>query len=129
MTTGQVELFKPLDFDRLRVEGNPINEFTQLLKIQFVQDNTAVQVVFDRIHKNNLKLSKPVGYIRFTGQDCVKLAGMFLAAASVVASRKAVGVEAKRRICQAALDFFSEQVKELADGLAFDILNKLLEAK
>lgn len=126
---SQVELFKPVDFDRLRVEGNSINEFTQLLKIQFVQDNSAVQVVFDRQHKRNLKLSKPVGYIRFTGSDCVKLAGMFLAAASVLATKTAAGVEAKRKTCQAALNFFSEQVKELADGLAYDILNKLLEAE
>lgn len=122
---SQVKLFKPVDVDKLKVEGNSIREFAQVLKIQFVKDGSEVQVVFDRQHKKNMKLSKPVGYIRFTGQECVKLAGMFLASASVLAAKNTATMEARLKVAKTAVDFFSAQVKESAEQLTKYITRKV----
>lgn len=122
---NQVSLFKPVDVDKLKVEGNSIREFTQVLKIQFVKDGSEVQVVFDRVHKKNMRLSKPVGYIRFTSQECVKLAGMFLASASILAAKTVNNIKGKLNVVKTAVDFFSTQVKESANQLTREILNKL----
>jgi len=124
---NQVSLFKPVDVDKLKVEGNSIREFTQVLKIQFVKDGSEVQVVFDRQHKKNMRLSKPVGYIRFSGMDCVKLSGMFLAAASILAAKHAKGPKAKAKAAGAAQEFFTTQVKELANNLVTEIIRTLTQ--
>jgi len=125
---NQVSLFRPVDVDKLKVEGNSIREFTQVLKIQFVNDWSEAQVVFDRQHKKNMRLSKPVGYIRFNSAlDCVKLSAMFLAAASVLAGRSTKNREAKKKIAISALSFYRTQVEDQAKTLLGSILLKLGE--
>lgn len=124
--TSQVSLFKPVDVDKLKVEGNSIREFTQVLKIQFVKDGSEIQVVFDRQHKKNMRLSKPVGYIRFTAQECIKLSAMFLAAATaLLATRQAKGLNAKVKAAKGALEYYSWQVKETAEPFAEEIVKTL----
>lgn len=125
---SQVEFFKPVDLEGLRVEGNSLNEFTQCLKFQLVSGGE-VQIVLDRIHKKNMRLSKPAGYIRLLSPELVKLAGIVLAVLSVGAARNTGDFEAKKRVAASALDFYAGQIREIGERLAYNILNNLREVK
>jgi len=128
--SNQVNLFKPIDVDKFRVEGNNIKEFTQLLKIQFVKDWSEAQVVFDRIHRKNKKQSKPLGYIRFdSALDCVKLSAMFLVSAAVLAGKQAKTPRGKGNVAVTALQFFYHQLEDQARILLREVLLKLKEGE
>jgi len=121
-----VELFKPVDIEGLKVEGNSIKEFQQFLKVQFIEGGKKVQVTFDRVHKKNRSLSKPAGYIQLTSQELVKFAGICLASAAVLTARKQCKkLHPQIKVTKAAIRFFSMQVEEIAGSLYPVILTKL----